>query len=101
MTKSAIPAHDHEHHHQHEPAARPERASAASHAHPAVAPSGREEHAAHDRHAGHSVEMFRDRFWITLLLSIPTLVWSDMIQMWFGFRAPLSVCPPTSTAKSS
>ena len=32
--------------------------------------------------------MFRDRFWITLLLSIPTLVWSHMIQAWFGFAAP-------------
>jgi Cu2+-exporting ATPase len=32
--------------------------------------------------------MFRDRFWITLALTIPTLVWSEMIQAWFGFRAP-------------
>ena len=32
--------------------------------------------------------MFRDRFWITLLLSLPTLVWSGMIQTWFGFTAP-------------
>jgi Cu2+-exporting ATPase len=32
--------------------------------------------------------MFRDRFWITLALTIPTLVWSEMIQGWFGFRAP-------------
>jgi Cu2+-exporting ATPase len=43
----------------------------------------------HDRHAGHSVGMFRDRFWLTLLLSIPTLVWSDMVQMWIGYRAPV------------
>jgi Cu2+-exporting ATPase len=32
--------------------------------------------------------MFRDRFWITLLLTIPTLVWSEMIQEWFGFNGP-------------
>jgi len=43
---------------------------------------------AHDRHAGHTVEMFRDKFWISLLLTIPTLVWSDMIQRWLRFRAP-------------
>jgi len=43
---------------------------------------------AHDRHEGHSVEMFRARFWTTLALSVPTLVWSDMIQRWLGFRAP-------------
>ena len=45
-------------------------------------------HSAHDRHEGHSVAMFRDRFWITLLLSIPTLLWSGMIQHMFGFSAP-------------
>jgi Cu2+-exporting ATPase len=28
----------------------------------------------HDRHAGHSVEMFRDTFWISLLLTIPTII---------------------------
>jgi Cu2+-exporting ATPase len=32
--------------------------------------------------------MFRDRFWITLLLTIPTLVWSEMMQQWVGFAAP-------------
>jgi len=32
--------------------------------------------------------MFRDKFWITLLLAIPTLVWSEMMQQWFGFTAP-------------
>ena len=38
---------------------------------------GHGEPGAHDRHAGHSVAMFRDKFWITLLLSIPTLLWSS------------------------
>jgi P-type Cu2+ transporter len=46
------------------------------------------EPAAHDRHAGHSVAMFRDKFWFTLLLSIPTLLWSGMVQHMFGFSAP-------------
>jgi Cu2+-exporting ATPase len=45
-------------------------------------------HGAHDRHAGHSVEMFRDKFWITLLLTVPTLLWSEMIQGWLRFSAP-------------
>jgi Cu2+-exporting ATPase len=83
------PAHDHGHHDGHPAAARAERKPAASHAHPPGAARSHDEHAAHDRHAGHSVGMFRDRFWITLLLSIPTLVWSDMIQMWFGYQAPV------------
>src|SRR5262245_38756778 len=43
---------------------------------------------AHDRHAGHSVQMFRDKFWGTLLFSVPTIVWAPMIQHWFGYQAP-------------
>ena len=50
--------------------------------------AGHGEPGAHDRHAGHSVAMFRDKFWITLLLSIPTLLWSGMVQHMFGFSAP-------------
>jgi Cu2+-exporting ATPase len=47
-----------------------------------------EAHRTHDKHAGHSVEMFRRKFWGTLLLSIPTLVWAPMIQPWLGYQAP-------------
>ncbi|MBK6725793.1 MAG: copper-translocating P-type ATPase [Xanthomonadales bacterium] len=35
--------------------------------------------------------MFRDRFWITLLLTVPAVVWSGMIQHWFGYTAPVFV----------
>ena len=45
-------------------------------------------HAGHDTHAGHSVAMFRDRFWITLLLTIPTVIWGHMLQRAFGYSAP-------------
>ena len=45
-------------------------------------------HADHDRHAGHSVAMFRDRFWLSLLLTLPVLVWSGDLQEWLGYRAP-------------
>ena len=31
----------------------------------------REAHAGHDRHAGLSVAMFRDKFWLRLALTIP------------------------------
>lgn len=41
----------------------------------------------HD-HAGHSVEMFRRKFWGTSLLSLSTIAWSPMIQHWFGYQAP-------------
>jgi Cu2+-exporting ATPase len=45
-------------------------------------------HGSHDQHAGHSVAMFRDRFWLSVLLTIPVLVWSEMVQDWLGFTAP-------------
>jgi Cu2+-exporting ATPase len=49
----------------------------------------------HSAHAGHSTDhsgheqMFRVRFWWSLLLSIPVLVYSEMIQMWLGFMPPM------------
>jgi len=45
-------------------------------------------HAGHDEHAGHSTAMFRDRFWVSLALSVPVVLYSHMIQMWFGFSMP-------------
>src|SRR5712671_307896 len=42
----------------------------------------------HDAHAGHSVAMFRDKFWISLLLTLPTLIWGHMLQRAFGYTAP-------------
>jgi Cu2+-exporting ATPase len=71
---------DHEHHHD----AHAEHAEHAP-AHPrASAPA----HSGHDRHAGHSVAMFRDKFWISLLLTIPTLVWGEMIPRALRFTPP-------------
>jgi len=45
-------------------------------------------HIGHDEHAGHDVAMFRDKFWISLLLTIPTLVWGHMLQRAFAFAPP-------------
>jgi Cu2+-exporting ATPase len=45
--------------------------------------------AGHDRHAGHSVAMFRDRFWLSLLLTLPVVIWSTDVQEWFGYTAPV------------
>jgi len=46
------------------------------------------EHQEHDKHAGHSVAMFKDKFWLSLLLTIPVLVYSEMIQHWLNFTPP-------------
>ena len=45
-------------------------------------------HASHDRHAGHSVAMFRDKFWLSFALTIPVVFWSTDVQHWFGYSAP-------------
>jgi Cu2+-exporting ATPase len=44
-------------------------------------------HGAHVSHAGHE-QMFRRRFWVCLVLSIPVLIYSPTIQGWLGFRVP-------------
>src|SRR6266536_2008933 len=44
--------------------------------------------ASHDRHAGHSVAMFRDKFWLSFALTIPVVYWSSDVQHWLGYRAP-------------
>jgi Cu2+-exporting ATPase len=54
-----------------------------------------EKHSDHDSsHGGHSVDhtghekMFRNRFWVSLVLSIPVLVYSPTLQDWLNFAAP-------------
>ena len=60
--------------------------------HHASAPGDAHSHhhaaAARDAHAGHSVAMFRDRFAVSLLLTLPTLVWGHMLQSAIGYTAP-------------
>jgi len=44
--------------------------------------------AGHDRHEGHSVAMFRDKFWLSFLLTIPVVIWSRDPQTWLRYSAP-------------
>ncbi|MBA5867521.1 MAG: heavy metal translocating P-type ATPase [Nitrospira sp. CR1.3] len=46
------------------------------------------DHRSHDRHAGHSVAMFRDRFWLSFALTLPTVFLSPEVQHWLGYTAP-------------
>ncbi|HKJ66686.1 MAG TPA: heavy metal translocating P-type ATPase, partial [bacterium] len=39
-------------------------------------------------HTGHE-QMFRQRFWISLILSIPVILYSPAIQGWLGFSLPV------------
>jgi P-type Cu2+ transporter len=45
-------------------------------------------HQSHDKHAGHNPGMFRDKFWLSLILTLPVVFWSEHIQMLFGYQAP-------------
>ena len=44
--------------------------------------------ASHDRHADHSVAKFRDKFWLSLALTIPVVALSTDVQEWFGYTIP-------------
>ena len=48
---------------------------------------GYDEHTGHTNHSGHE-QMFRQRFWISFLVSIPVLLYSPSIQNWLGFSMP-------------
>jgi Cu2+-exporting ATPase len=41
----------------------------------------------HDKHAGHSPEAFRSRFWLSLVLSLPVIYYAEFFQEVFGYRA--------------
>jgi P-type Cu2+ transporter len=75
---------DHSHHGRHS-----DFDTAEAHAeHQEVSQDDHGAHGGHDEHAGHSVAMFRDRFWLSLALTIPVIFFSEMIQEWFGYTAP-------------
>jgi len=50
--------------------------------------AGHDERGAHTDHAGHE-QVFRQRFWVCLALTIPVLLFSPMLQQWFGFTMPI------------
>jgi Cu2+-exporting ATPase len=62
--------------------------SADKHADGPKQPSGHEGHESHDKHEGHSPAMFRDRFWLSLAVTVPVVIWSAHIQDLLGYQAP-------------
>jgi len=70
------PARDHD---THVPADAADGAPAAGHG---IHPAG------HDRHEGHSVAMFRDKFWLSLALTVPTVLLSAEVAGWLGYMIP-------------
>jgi len=47
-------------------------------------------HAGHGGQGGHGdhAAQFRDRFWLSLALTVPVVVYSEMVQDWLGFTPP-------------
>ncbi len=44
-----------------------------------------------DKHAGHHIEDFLKKFWITLVLTLPILGYSEIFEIAFGFSLPTFV----------
>lgn len=92
------PQHHHEHpgstEKHHERARHSAHASADSHGQAMPQGNGHsavhEEHEGHghDEHAGHSVAMFKNRFWLSLILSIPVVFFSPMFAGFLGYEIP-------------
>ena len=53
--------------------------------------TGHDDHAGHAGHGGHGdhAAAFRDRFWLTLALTIPIVIWSHHVQDLLGYHAPM------------
>ena len=52
-----------------------------------------QEHQSHkkhipDKHAGHSTGMFLKKFWLSLILTIPVVIYSDLPKILFNWQAP-------------
>ena len=80
MSHHAVHADD-DRHAVHQPAADTPRAPMQDTAHG--------EHMTHDKHAGHDPDAFRRQFWIVALLTIPVVIWSEEVQMWLAYTAPV------------
>src|SRR5215218_8217050 len=58
--------------------------------------TGHDQHAGHEAHGGHGghgghgdhAAQFRDRFWLSLALTLPVIAYSEMVQEWLRFTPP-------------
>jgi Cu2+-exporting ATPase len=80
---------DHTHHHHttsETPAVKKHQPSVDHSQHNINPPMG---HEGHDHHAM-MIDDFKKRFWISLILTVPILLFSEMIQHWLGFEIKFS-----------
>ena len=79
---------DHNHHGHHSP--QPTGGEEHQYQHTGMQEAHKPEHKmadqrGHDEHAGHHTEDFLKRFWICLVITVPILLLSHMVQQWAGF----------------
>lgn len=67
--------------HDHDTHTHTEHAEHGSHA-------GHDMHGDHDKHEGHSPDMFKKKFWLSLLLTIPIVIYSHTIMDLLGYSVP-------------
>jgi Cu2+-exporting ATPase len=61
-----------------------------------LSPTEHRQHVEHDGQGGHGghgghgdhAARFRDRFWLSLALTVPVVAYSEMVQEWLGFTPP-------------
>jgi len=46
------------------------------------------DHGTHDKHAGHSTAMFLRKFWVSLILTIPVVLYADVLKTIFKWSLP-------------
>ncbi|MCU1531129.1 MAG: copper-translocating P-type ATPase [Arthrobacter sp.] len=86
--------HTHDNHRGHAPVYEAGHAEHATHGQAILAGDARsavdDDHAVHQhgQHAGHSTAMFKNKFWLSLLLSIPVVYFSPMVSHLAGYHIP-------------
>jgi Cu2+-exporting ATPase len=45
-------------------------------------------HEAYDKHEGHKTESFLRKFWVSLVLTLPIVAYSELPELFFGIKAP-------------
>ena len=80
-------SHDHAEHHHGTEKARPDVSEDTQHHEHGVTDEHTEHGAAHADHSGHE-QLFRRKFWVSLILSIPVIVFSEGLAMLLGFSPP-------------
>ena len=87
-------SHEHQHHHknEHEHHEKHDRMDHSKHSHHKMDEHKKHEHSKHNHssHHGHMIEDFRNRFWISLIVTIPILILSPMIQHFLGLKETFS-----------